>query len=309
MNCKKLLCCLAIGAMLGSCSSDDMDNLSNQNMSLVTKSASMSVGGVSIFQEDGMLSFANLDEFQRVVHGLENCQTITSKLQANVPILEEEQTLNLEGFKSIYEDYQDALNESENYYDSESHYVEFKEKYSNLYFPEYEDDYSVYLPVSDKNIAKLLNTDGDVKINGEVINMKDVFTYEKLVELREIMSDNENSRIVYADEYLNGTPKLDKSGYRIKVRVYTEPGSSGVGEVIIVDVSFRKKGFLGVWYNYKSSTTVGWVNGASWSKSGFSSHDYKFARIYKGGVAVPFKGDMFVDYKDYGGKILFKVNL
>ena len=34
------------------------------------------------------------------------------------------------------------------------------------------------LPVSDRNVAKLLNVNGDVMIGNEVINMKDIFTYE-----------------------------------------------------------------------------------------------------------------------------------
>lgn len=308
---KKLFSYLVLGAVLSSCTSDEMPQVSyaDANVEIQTKSNIVCVEGIQFVQEDEMLSFATFDEFQEVVKSLKNSQVIISQLEY-IPMVENDNILQLDNFKSMYKEYEEALEEADNYYDSETHYLEYKEKYSNLYFPEYMDDYSVYLPVSDKDVAKLLNVNGDVKINGNIVNMKDVSTYEKLVELGETMLDEKSSIMVYSDEYLNGTPEVRKGDNKLKVRVYTEPGSNGVGEVIVVDVSFRKKGFMGIWYNHKSKTTLGWVNGGSWSKSGFSSHDYKFARVYANGAPVKFAGEMYVDYEKFNGeKVYFKVDI
>ena len=75
--------------------------------------------------------------------------------------------LQLDGFHSMYDDYVNALNEAESYYERHGGYEEFKEKYSMLFFPEEGDDYCAYLPISRKNVAKLVNSNGDVIIGDE----------------------------------------------------------------------------------------------------------------------------------------------
>lgn len=263
--------------------------------------------------EADIISFETSSSFKEAVEKLSESQSSNQLSKStnsyeNILIYND---MKIEDFHSLYDDYMEAMYNAENYYDREGGYDEFKEKYSMLYFPEYEDDYSAYLPVSNKHVAKLLNSEGNVKINGEIINMKDIFSYQKLVELGETMSQNEISTKDYVGNYLNGTPELINGGDRkLKVRVYTEPGSSGVLEAIVVDVSFRKKGAFGAWYNYKSNTTLAWVPGASWSKEGFSSHDYKFARVYQNGASVPFKGRMYVEFQGFRGeKVYFDVNI
>lgn len=302
---------LACSTVFLSCSSEDLNELTNSNIQSKSTMNITHVGGIRIVLEKDILSFKNYDDFKQAVKNLKNNQQILSNIQNIIPIHEEDKSLNIDGFNSIYDDYVSALSEADNYYDSENKYKEFKNKYPNLYFPEHDDDYSVYLPVSDKATAKLLNSNGDVKINGQIVNMKDITTYDQLVELGETMTTNGISTFDYTGNYLNGTPQLENGGNRrLTIKVYTEPGSSGVAEVIVVDVSFRKKGFLGAWYNYKSDTTLGWVPGASWSKSGFSSHDYKFARVYQNQTPVKFKGRMFVDYQGFRGeKVYFNVDI
>lgn len=283
---------------LFSCTSDD---LLNNQVELQSKNV-ISIGNVSILQERNILSFNSMDEFRETVKKLGESRDLI--LGNYNQIITENENLKIVGFHSILDDYIAALSEADNYYDSEEHYKEFKDKYSNLYFPEYGDDYSVYLPVSDKNVAKLLNSNGEIEIAGTILNMKDITSYEQLVELGETMS--ENDIMLTTDEYLNGTPELTNGGdRRLKVRVYTQPGSSGVYEEIVVDVSFRKKGAFGAWYNYKSETTLGWVSGSFWSKSGFSSHDYKFARVFSNGSPVPFRGEMYVDFQGFRGEIVY----
>ena len=307
---KKLLCSLALVAMFCSCSSDVMD-MPSQEANIATQESLIYLDGVPFSQENDMLSFATIEEFQQAVKGMENNRIVMENLGTYVPMQEEVNRLQLEGFTSIYDAYEEALNEADNYYDSESHYAEFKEKYASLYFPEHEDDYSVYLPVSDRNVAKLLNVNGDVMIGNEVINMKDIFTYEKLVELGETMTDDGISTLDYTGDYLNGTPELKNGGDRkLRIRVYTKPGSDGVGEIVVVDVSFRKKGAFGAWYNYKSTTTLGSASGKSWKKDGFSSHDYKFAREYRGGKPLQFIDRMYIEYQGFRGeKVFFNVDI
>jgi hypothetical protein len=50
--------------------------------------------------------------------------------------------IKIENFYSLADYYLDAMGEAESYYEREGEYEEFKEKYNELYFPEYEDDYS-----------------------------------------------------------------------------------------------------------------------------------------------------------------------
>lgn len=305
MNVNQLLFGFACSAMLFSCTSEDIPNMSDEK-ALETRAFTNEI----FFDKDAnMLSFESQEDFKLAVEKVKNIQSYGEEINNIIPILEEEKTLQIEGFTSIYDSYVSALNEADNYYDTEAHYKEFKSKYSTLYFPEYNNDYSVYLPVSDKNVAKLLNSEGNVMIDGEVINMKDVSSYEQLTELGETI-DDEGIVTFATDEYLNGTPEIKEGKHKLKVKVYTKPGSSGVYQSIVVDVSFRKKGFLGIWYNRKGKTTLGWVNGASWSKHKFSSHDYEFARVYTGSTPVPFKGDMYVTYDGFGDKkINFRVDI
>lgn len=60
--------------------------------------------------------------------------------------------------------------------------------------------------------------------------------------------------------------------------------------IIQIDVCFRKKNFVGMWYNHNSGTTaklsdgygVGPYVGTMTECFGFSSHDYKYARYSNG---------------------------
>ena len=309
---EKLILSAALACAFFSCS-EDADVVTkelNESAALATTVNQIHSNGVFINNEDSILSFSSFDEFYQVAEALKNSSAIETSPNKLSPVTDDNKRILIRGFKSIYNDYEEAMNEADNYYDSMEHYYEFKEKHPTLFFPEYENDYSAYLPVSNKYVAQLLNINGDVKIGGEIVNMKDVNSYEQLVELGEAMPEYDISTYDYTGDYLNGTPELKNGGDRkLKIRVYCEPGSEGVYQAIVVDVSFRKKGAFGAWYNYKSNTTLGWVGGQSWSKSGFSSHDYKFARIYSNGP-VPFKGRMYLDFQGFRGeRVFFNVNI
>ena len=89
------------------------------------------------------------------------------------------------------------------------------------------------------------------------------------------------------------------------------PGSNpAIAQEIRVEVCFRKKGFLGVWYNYNEASRLSWEPGVFYVKSGFSSHDYIWGRVYQNGVPQPFVGLMSVGIEDCDfNKYYFEVNL
>lgn len=289
-----------------SCSSDELEETKS------IESATVNIGNISAQNEGDILCFDSYEQFNQAVKNIKNSESIAGSLKRMVPLAIMEQKIPIKGFTSIYDSYEAALNEADKYYDTKNHYEEFKEKYSNLYFPEHEDDYSAYLPVSDENVAKLLNVNGEVEINGKIINMKDVSTYEELMKLGRTMEDYTVLKSDYIGNYINGFPELENGGNRrLKCRVYTQPGSTGVYEEIVVDISFRKKGAFGIWYNYSSTTVLGWVPGLSWTKTRVSSHDYKFAREYdENHKPVRFAGKMYVLYEGFrGDKVFFDVNI
>lgn len=205
--------------------------------------------------------------------------------------------LQLDGFNSLYDTYVDAMVNAESYYDREGGYKEFKEKYSSLYFPEFEDDFSAYLPVSDPMLAHLLNNSGEVIISGKVLDMRDIFSYAQLQELgltppeEEMVVSKESSisKTRSGNLYYPGTPvvlqikkhrtfnnrRIWYDHFPLGVRGGTPQLSAGL------EICFRKKGFLGVWYNHWALTkaTVG-VGGYrlidNVTKDGPSSHNHMF---------------------------------
>ena len=79
-----------------------------------------------------MLNFATEEEFFNAVESPEaTLKTISTHSD----------------FKSLYNEYEEAWEIEEEYYASEEKYNEFKMLFPHLYFPEYKDDYSFFLPV------------------------------------------------------------------------------------------------------------------------------------------------------------------
>lgn len=205
--------------------------------------------------------------------------------------------LQLNGFNSLYDTYVDAMVNAESYYDREGGYEEFKEKYSSLYFPEFEDDFSVYLPVSDPMLAHLLNNNGEVIIAGKTVDMRDVFSYAQLKELG--ITPPEEEMIVFAESsisktragnlYYTGIPvvlEIKKYGTFNNRRIWFDHFPLGVRGNLPqlsagLEICFRKKGFLGAWYNHwaKTKATV-LANDVmlvdNVTKDGPSSHNHMF---------------------------------
>ncbi|WP_080905127.1 DUF4848 domain-containing protein [Parabacteroides sp. Marseille-P3160] len=318
--------------ILGACSSEsDLDVLGTNVENSKEITVFNSELNLQVTKVNDVLTFENEAAFKDAVTKLASYQEVNiSKLKLmpytsdNVNVYNdiidsaEDITLKDDGFHSIYDDFVNAMNEAEEYYDSPGGYEEFKKKYSMLYFPEEGDDYSAYLPVSNKNIAKLLNSKGEVIINGKVVNLTDIHSYKQLIDLG-IAPIEENYTTLTTkattDYPLNKLPEVRCNDRKLWVNTHVRPGTSpGVLQEIQIEVCFRKKGFLGAWYNYSSETILGWEPGATYHKSGYSSHDYLWARIYDNGVPVPFTGLMYVQFQGFGAecgatKYYFRVDL
>ncbi|MDR2773562.1 MAG: hypothetical protein LBC19_02260, partial [Tannerella sp.] len=197
------------------------------------------------------------------------------------------------GFYSLYDDFIAAMEEAESYYDREGGYEEFKEKHPSLFFPETEDDYSAYLPVSDKEIAKLLNAKGEVTIAGKVVNLINVTSYNQLKELSVIPNDD-TQWITLRNAQVSSLTDSQKVETRVTVlpeefcnnRKLWINCSYKSSNTILVEVCFRKKGAFCKWYNYSSTTYLDlmffeyggpyiWYGG---KEDGCSSHDVKHSR-------------------------------
>lgn len=300
--------------MLGACS-NDADKITNNAEGVDEGIIYNADLNISIEKNNGVLTFNSNEEYQKIVSKLSSPsnskEVVTKSSDASAegvysnPIQTSEITLKENGFYSLYDYFIDAMNEAESYYDRPGGYEEFKAKYSMLYFPEEGDDYSAYLPVKDKSIAKLLNANGEVSINGKTINLKDISSYKQLMDLG--IAPTEEQNIVpttRADYPLNGLPEVRCNDRRLWVVTEVRRGSSpGVAEEIAIYVRFRKKGLFGKWYNYNSTTYLKFEpNGIELSKSGNSTHEYLWARIFQNGQRVPFQGLCSVKFQGFGAK-------
>lgn len=183
------------------------------------------------------------------------------------------------------------MNEAELFYERQGGYEEFKEKYSNLFFPEEGDDYSAYLPISDKKLSMLADVNGNVMIGKELVSLKDITTYQDLIDLGQTPPNG----VTVMSKSSNVVTGINKIGETVvgknKVWVKSKTGRDGYIPIVMVEVCFRKKNFLGMWYNHNSNTEAtligqgglklyaGKDHQSAVSTHGFSSHDYYYAVI------------------------------
>lgn len=234
--------------------------------------SNVSILGKSVAVENGMLSFENK----------ESLNSLLAELEKSEP----DEALKINTFRSMFDVYDEALEEAPKYYETKEGYEEFKEKYASLYFPEYGNDYAAYLPISDKKLAKLANDEGNIIIGGETINYKDINSYEDLAALGWADPDEAVTSI---STRASKEIFYRKSGDN-KLWINVSNSANHVFEVC-----FRDKGFLGAWYNRKASTKIKVGKGIYHIMTGqvstyhniysgetndkFSSHDYKYMYI------------------------------
>lgn len=194
-----------------------------------------------------MLSFTDQKDFLSAVEALENGQPLTRVAS---------------DFKSLYDEYEMAWEIEEEYYTSMEKYNEFKKMFPHLYFPEYEEDYSFFLPVSDENVAKLINPEGNVIIGGKVVNCIDIKTPQDLLKLGKLYPGDEVTRGLVSDPalqnkvYTNSIPKIYNQDNDRRMWVETRAVMKGGYFTTLVCVHFNKKPPLGGWKRYKSNVTL-----------------------------------------------------
>ncbi|MDR3140873.1 MAG: hypothetical protein LBU37_03995 [Tannerellaceae bacterium] len=299
---------LSVIILIPGCSNDSSGTPSDFTPSLTQTAKKINIPelNLKISINEGRLVFESQSAFDAAVKALEEYEKtnlgskLRSALQADgyiTPVTKQDFTFETSGFLSLYDDFTTAMNEAENYYDTEEGYKQFKEKHSALFFAEQPEDYSAYLPVSNKSVAKFLNAKGEVEIAGEVKDIRDITSYKQLIDNGLVTAESE---LVNLRSTVNRLDEVKCNDRKLWVIVSTRPGTSlGVYEEVVVEVCFRKKGFLGIWYNYSSETTLGWAppSTGQWPKSGYSSHDYIWPR---GHGAAPFQGRMWVQFRGFG---------
>ena len=270
------------------------ENLNDLNLSEEIDNQSIKILGKNVLIEDKTLSFENESEYKDLIYKIKNQKPVSTRHNTvGTYSLTTDKTFNIGGFQSLYEVYEEALSVAESYYEREGGYEEFKKMYDCLYFPEYKDDYSAYLPVSDKYLAKILSPKGEVIIDGVVKNMKDVNSYEQLIELglaipdidKEETEDMESPVTTRAAKYVTLTENQVYTENKRKIWIDIQPNTNYNHPYIVrFDIAFRKKGFLGAWYNHSAVTDFtltcdSKTYGYYWmrdGKSGSSSHNYYF---------------------------------
>lgn len=313
---RKSILFIASLCMLGACSNDaekvlNTEKTANEN---IIHNADLNI---SVKKDKDMLVFDNNEDFQSVISKL---YTAASGNDASTKSLNSSDenvygdviqtpdvTFKADGFYSLYDYFTDAMNEAESYYDRPGGYEEFKAKYSMLYFPEEGDDYSAYLPVKDEKIAKLLNANGEVSINGKIMNYKDINSYQQLLDLGIAATEGDYiTPTTRADDYpFNELPEVRCNNRRLWVRTEVRRGSKpGVAEEVAILVRFRKKGLFGKWYNYGSTTYLKFEpDGREYSiKDENATHEYVWARIFQNGQKVPFQGLCSVKFQGFGAQ-------
>lgn len=242
------------------------------------------LAGHDIENVNGTLSFESEDELKEVASNLISYQSTKSADGALIADYSQIQKLQENGFVSLYDIFQNALNDVDSYYDHEGGYEEMKAKYPSLFFPEVGDDISPYLPVSDRKLAMLADANGDVLIANQKVSLKDITTYQQLEDLGMTPPDGIELMVERGD-VVSGTNSIPKTTVgQNKVWVNVKEDKDHSIPTIKVEVCFRKKYFLG-WSNHNSnsSATLGDGSGmGAYSKTyvschGFSSHDYVYS--------------------------------
>lgn len=270
------------------------------------------LGGVDIETRDGTLMFESKEQMLEVSSRLSGISTpiYLTKSINSFTNMTQIKALKEVGFRSLYDVYVEAMNEAEDYYEREGGYEDFKAKYSSLFFPEVGDDYSAYLPVSNKELAKIADENGNVIIDGKIVSLVDITSYEQLSDLG-LTPPSENS--LRATSGTNGIEE-EKSG-KNKVWVNCKNTHDGGIPIIQVDVCFRKRNFVGIWYNHNSGTTatlskghgVGPYYGTITECFGFSSHDYKYSRYSNGFDKLPVDQTVIITHGGTGKTLTLRL--
>lgn len=244
-------------------------------------------------QEESYLTFGSWDEFQKVVDILSQYDSEAEKIQWV--------NNHYSDFSSIQTLYWEAMHEAVELDDNQEAYELFRDKYSDLYFPNYLEDIGFYIPMTNLDASFLVNKKYEVSIAGEIVNMRDITDYVTLVNLGRALYSiespmtigsmgsfnlNSTSMNSVGPEYDSGWNTIGRRKVKLKARrrfvTYTPAvGAKGSKSLLHLEFCFRRKRDLG-WLNYSCESTINFkatIPGtpypivATFKKNGWSSHD------------------------------------
>lgn len=280
-------------AILTSCNNDE-EYCQETEVEQETRAAVSEQNSLKLSKQEltKVLKFANEEEFERMAAKLDKMD------HADIATV----VKSKEGqFISLLDIYEMAMEDAAELDTSKESYYSYKGKYSPyLFFANYLDDCSAYLPVSKKGYAALLNAMGNVEIGGRIVNKLDVKDYLSLQKSGKAMYASastqstgswsygyiEHSNWALSESSGNVGQEFDSGWWtesdrkiRLKCgRVITQEYGGYILKMHL-EVSFRKKTWLG-WVNYSSKTsTTGSFSGGyannnySYTEEGSSSHD------------------------------------
>lgn len=280
---KKVLSLLLLLMAITSCT-NDLETMEGVSLGEQKKDIVL-LGGNSLTkssndQSDNILQFKDRTVLDETISRL--------KKMTNKERLEWEKKMNFISLNSIYEKALDEVTVTEG---TAEEYNDLKEKYQNyLYFPEYKEDYGAYLPVSNEEIASVLNKNGEVIIGDEIVNMKDIFEYRDLQLTGNALYDLDvlprlSNKDYIGNQYDSGWKEVGSRKFKLKGgRRIMDVGKTEIA--LHLEISFRKKGVFG-WMNYKETTQTtgsyspyyGPVGGTFYQEErGRSSHDHYIER-------------------------------
>lgn len=214
------------------------------------------------------LSFESKEDFESAV-------TFIAKLSSDEEKIEWVNK-NYPGFNSIQAIYWEAMAEMEEIEDVDAdRYTAFEQKYNSLYFPKYMEDAGFYIPMTNLNAAFLVNENCEVSIAGNILNLRDIEDYNKLVELGRAyyaadipmclstmgsFNLNSTSMNSVGPEYDSGWKEYGDRKVKLKARrkfntIQMAVGFNGSESVLHLEFCYRKKTWLG-WTNSKSKSTI-----------------------------------------------------
>ncbi|MDD4589329.1 MAG: hypothetical protein PHG06_02705 [Parabacteroides sp.] len=311
MNLLKKIAVPALLLLISSCSNEENTELLNKENS---NSKQICLCNISFENKNGTLSFSSKEQMIDLSKKISTIPIITNRIMKDAysnTNINQVLALKEAGFTSLYDTYIEAMNEADYYYEKKDGYEEFKSKFSSLYFPEEGDDYSAYLPISDENLSKIADKDGNVIINGEITSLKDITSYS---QLRKLGLTPPQTNILKATSGVNGISE-EKNG-KNKVWVNCHNTKDNLIPVVKVEVCFRKKNFMGVWYNHNSGSEARLDKGAGidlYARSivecfGFSPHNYFYARKSIDGInKMPVERDIIINH--HGTKAILTLHV
>lgn len=241
---KKVMLFTLFIATIYACDNENLNNIESLTDGNATR---------VITSTDNVLSFNSEKDFEQVVKTLSEIEDTKDRKKW----VEE----HYGEFTSMQAIYDQAMIEAENIGETKEAFMQFKEKYSSLYFPMYKEDCGFYIPVKDLAEASLINADGNVKIAGNIISKKDITNYEELMVLGRAyypmpqLLTRTTSNYIYSNgniiggEYEAGWHKENGKKINFKARRIVVDNNL----MLHIEISFRKHTILG-WTNYSSYT-------------------------------------------------------